>query len=63
LKNVAQIGAGRMGALHAANASLNPRIDFKVIADNKFSSAEALAATCGAVAASVEDVIADKSID
>lgn len=59
---IAQVGAGRMGELHARNAAANPRLDLRWIADNDPARALALAVSCGARAAPFEQILADPAI-
>ena len=60
---IAQIGAGRMGALHAANAAANPRLELVYIADHDDARAGTLAAQVGARAASIAHILADETIE
>jgi myo-inositol 2-dehydrogenase / D-chiro-inositol 1-dehydrogenase len=62
MHRIAQIGAGRMGAVHLANAARNPRLDVVWLVDPR-PDAEAIAASAGAKTASVEEVLADPSIE
>jgi len=59
---VALVGAGRMGAIHARNAALNPELDLCRIVDPVPEMAEKMAATYGAKIATLEAVLADDSI-
>ena len=59
---IAQLGAGRMGALHARNAARHPGLELAVIADPRPEAARALAAETGAVVGDFEAVLADDSI-
>ena len=61
--SIALIGAGRIGRLHAANLAADPRVHFAAVADLDTPAAEAVAATQGTSAASVEAVIADPTIE
>jgi myo-inositol 2-dehydrogenase/D-chiro-inositol 1-dehydrogenase len=62
---IALFGAGRIGALHAANiAALHPRAELACVYDTNAAVATAVAARHGAVAAaSVEAVLGDPAID
>ena len=59
---IAQLGAGRMGALHARNAARHPDLELAVIVDPRVEPAGALAAETGAVVADFDAVLADDSI-
>jgi myo-inositol 2-dehydrogenase/D-chiro-inositol 1-dehydrogenase len=59
---IAQLGAGRMGGVHARNAAANLRLDLAFVVDPKPQAAQALAAEVGARPASFEAVLADPSI-
>ena len=58
----ALVGAGRMGALHAANAAANARFELVAIADHDHSKAGQLASEIGALALSYEEVLADPHV-
>ena len=60
---IAQIGAGRMGGLHAANAASNPRIELTLIADNELARADALAREVGATAATIDQILDDDKVE
>lgn len=57
------LGAGRIGAVHAGNAVVSQSIELVAIADALDSAARELAAKTGAAARSVDDIIADPTID
>lgn len=59
---VAQLGAGRMGAVHARNAAANQRLDLVALVDPRPDVAEPLAAELGAALRSFDDVLADPEI-
>lgn len=59
----ALIGAGRIGRLHAANLAREPRVRFTAVADVANAAAEAVAATHGALAVSLEEAVAGPDID
>jgi myo-inositol 2-dehydrogenase / D-chiro-inositol 1-dehydrogenase len=62
MHRIAQIGAGRMGVVHLANAVRNPRLDVAWLVDPR-PDVEAIAASAGAKMASVDQVLADASIE
>ncbi|THD70974.1 Gfo/Idh/MocA family oxidoreductase [Phenylobacterium sp.] len=62
MHRIAQIGAGRMGAVHLANAARNPRLEVVWLVDPR-PDAQAIAASAGARIASVDQVLADASIE
>ena len=57
------LGAGRIGNVHAKSITAHSGCQLVAISDVNMASAETLAASCGAVARSTADIIADKSID
>jgi myo-inositol 2-dehydrogenase/D-chiro-inositol 1-dehydrogenase len=59
---VAQLGAGRMGAIHARNAAANPRLDLVALVDPRPEVAGPLAQALGAQPASFDEVLADPQI-
>lgn len=61
--NIALLGAGRIGQVHAKTMVLNGDSRLVAVADAHVPSAEALAAQVGATARSIEDILADDSID
>jgi len=60
---VAQLGAGRMGAIHARNAAANPRLNLVALVDPRPEVAGPLAAELGARLASFDEVLADPEIE
>lgn len=60
---VALLGAGRIGQVHAANMACNQQTELVAIADVFQESAEKLAAQYGAKVLSVDEILADASID
>ncbi|MCL6740800.1 inositol 2-dehydrogenase [Sphingomonas sp. RB56-2] len=62
MHNIAVIGAGRIGRIHAGNANSDPRIVLKYIVDPEVSAAEQLAAATGAGVAKLADVLVDSSV-
>ncbi|HTG64398.1 MAG TPA: inositol 2-dehydrogenase [Sphingomicrobium sp.] len=61
--NVALVGAGRMGCLHARNLAANPRFRLAAIADHSEQLATSLANEIGASVASYEEILADPAVD
>lgn len=59
---VAQLGAGRMGAIHARNAAANPRLDLVALVDPSPEVAGPLAQALGARLVSFDEVLADPDI-
>lgn len=59
---VAQLGAGRMGAVHARNAAANPRLNLVALVDPRPDVAGPLAAELGAQLKSFDEVLADPEI-
>ncbi|HVI99896.1 MAG TPA: Gfo/Idh/MocA family oxidoreductase [Sphingomonas sp.] len=57
-----QVGAGRMGALHARNAAASDRLDLAWIADRHAPSAERLAVETGAATGTFDDILNDPTI-
>ena len=62
MHNIAVIGAGRIGRIHAGNAKAEPRISLKYIIDPISSSAEVLASATGASVAELDHVLADPAV-
>jgi myo-inositol 2-dehydrogenase/D-chiro-inositol 1-dehydrogenase len=59
---IAQLGAGRMGSIHARNAAANPRLDLAYLVDPRPEVAGELATEIGAELAGFEAVLADPDI-
>src|SRR3546814_14026894 len=59
---IGQIGAGRMGTLHARNATANARFQLALIADQHAPSAKRLAAATGAAIGPVDTMLDDPTI-
>ena len=59
---IAVIGAGRIGRIHAGNAKAEPRLRLKYIVDPVASAAEELADSTDAAVAGLDDVLADSSV-
>jgi myo-inositol 2-dehydrogenase/D-chiro-inositol 1-dehydrogenase len=62
-KNVAILGAGRIGRIHATNVAALPGVKLTFVCDPVADSAASLAAALGAQVSTPEAVFADKSID
>jgi myo-inositol 2-dehydrogenase/D-chiro-inositol 1-dehydrogenase len=62
-KNVAVLGAGRIGRIHATNVAALPGVKLKFVCDPLADSAASLAAALGAQVSTPEAVFADPSID
>lgn len=62
MHDVALIGAGRIGKIHAANAAANPRLRLACVIDPVTEGAHALARQYGAQVRSVEEALADPAI-
>ena len=64
MPRIAVFGCGRIGQMHAENLARHPRIDLAVVFDVFEEAAKRVAEATGAtVAASIDDVMADNSID
>lgn len=62
--SVALFGAGRIGAIHAANVIANSRARLEYVFDMNKAAAEAIAKKCGAkIASDVESVLSDRGVD
>ncbi|MFN3275950.1 MAG: inositol 2-dehydrogenase [Paracoccus sp. (in: a-proteobacteria)] len=61
--NVALLGAGRIGQVHARSMTATQASRLVAVADVNAQAAQALAARIGAEARSVDDIIADPAID
>jgi myo-inositol 2-dehydrogenase/D-chiro-inositol 1-dehydrogenase len=62
MHNIAVVGAGRIGRIHAANAMADPRIALKFVVDPVEAAAGELASSTGARVAGLEEVLADPSV-
>ena len=60
---VALFGAGRIGAIHAANAAAHPGLTLKYVVDPVAAAGERLAAAHGASVTTAVDALADPNID
>jgi myo-inositol 2-dehydrogenase/D-chiro-inositol 1-dehydrogenase len=63
MKNVAVLGAGRIGRIHASNIAALPGVKLKSVADPVAGVAAELAQALGAEPTTIDAVFADKSID
>jgi myo-inositol 2-dehydrogenase/D-chiro-inositol 1-dehydrogenase len=62
MHDIALVGAGRIGKIHAANIAAHPRLRLACVVDAHAPSAEALAAEHGASVAALAQAIEDPSI-
>lgn len=62
MHDIAILGAGRIGRIHAANAARHPGLRLKYIVDPVAAAAESLAADTGAQVATLETTLADPSV-
>lgn len=62
MHRIALIGAGRIGCIHARNASRHPRLELAGIIDPVDAAAQALAAECGSRVIGLDEALADESI-
>jgi myo-inositol 2-dehydrogenase/D-chiro-inositol 1-dehydrogenase len=62
MANVALIGAGRIGRIHAGNARASAGIALKYVVDPVKEAAQALASAAGATVASVEQALGDPDV-
>jgi myo-inositol 2-dehydrogenase / D-chiro-inositol 1-dehydrogenase len=58
-----QFGAGRIGAIHAANIAAHPNARLNAIVETDRAAAERLAGRCGAVLRDQAEALADPAID
>ena len=63
MTDIAVIGAGRIGQIHAWNLCRHPGAKLRCIVDVSAAAAAALAERCATVTASLESVLADDSIE
>jgi myo-inositol 2-dehydrogenase/D-chiro-inositol 1-dehydrogenase len=63
MKNVAVFGAGRIGRIHASNLAALSGVQLKYVFDPVPAAAADLAQKHGATVASIEEVLADRSVD
>ncbi|MEN5081637.1 inositol 2-dehydrogenase [Bosea sp. TWI1241] len=57
------LGAGRIGRIHGLNVAARPDTALVAVADASADAAGSLAAATGAMAATAEDILADRAID
>lgn len=62
MHDIALIGAGRIGKIHAANIAANPRLRLARVVDPFADAAAALAAEYGAAVSGVKEALADPAI-
>ncbi|MBL8521765.1 MAG: inositol 2-dehydrogenase [Betaproteobacteria bacterium] len=60
--NVAMMGVGRMGSIHARNIAANARLTLKYVVDHQPEAAARFASELGAEAATLDHVLGDASI-
>src|ERR1700758_3536079 len=58
-----QIGAGRIGAIHAASVAASPKAELYGIADTNAAAAKTLAERHGAKVLGIEAGLADRNVD
>jgi myo-inositol 2-dehydrogenase/D-chiro-inositol 1-dehydrogenase len=63
MKNVAIFGAGRIGAIHATNVAALAGVKLVAVSDPVAAAADALATKLGASVRSVDEILADRSIE
>lgn len=62
MHDIAIVGAGRIGRIHAANAARHPGLHLKYIVDPVDAAAQSLAAETGALVADLDTALADPSV-
>ena len=62
MHDIAVIGAGRIGKIHAGNAGADGRIRLRYIVDPVADAAQSLASATGASVATLDEVLADPSV-
>ncbi|HEY3947768.1 inositol 2-dehydrogenase [Phenylobacterium sp.] len=63
MKQLALIGAGRIGEIHAANAAAHPDLRLSLVVDPLADAARQVAQDTGARVASLDEALADPAID
>ena len=63
MHQIAVIGAGRIGQIHAGNVRSHDGLSLKFVVDPVAAAAEGLASRLGTQIATVDDVLADDSVD
>jgi myo-inositol 2-dehydrogenase/D-chiro-inositol 1-dehydrogenase len=61
--NIAIIGAGRIGKIHAGNAAGHPALSVKYVVDPIAEAAEQLASQVGAQSAGLDQALSDRSVE
>src|SRR5258708_9923220 len=62
MAEIALIGAGRIGKIHAANAAAHPRLTLTHVVDPDAAAAAALAQATGARVSTLDAVLADAAV-
>lgn len=62
MHDVALIGAGRIGRIHAANIGRTPGLRLKYVVDPIAAAAQAVAEASGASIATLEEVVGDEAV-
>jgi myo-inositol 2-dehydrogenase/D-chiro-inositol 1-dehydrogenase len=63
MHQIALVGAGRIGRIHAANVTAHPALRLRYVVDPVSAAAEAVARESGAEAAELDAVLADPALD
>lgn len=63
MQNIALLGAGFIGQVHASSLTTNPRVRFTSVYDVDTARAEELAIKHGAASRSLEDILGDPHVD
>ena len=63
MSNIAVIGAGRIGKIHATNATRHPGVTLKYVVDPIAAAAEELAGKTGAEVAGLDRALSDPDVD
>ena len=63
MQNIALLGAGFIGSVHAAALASNPRVHFSAVYDTDTSRAERLAADHQTKSKTLEAILADEHVD
>jgi myo-inositol 2-dehydrogenase/D-chiro-inositol 1-dehydrogenase len=61
--NIAVIGAGRIGKIHAGNAAAHPELTVEYVVDPVAGAAQQLAAAMGAQVATLDQILSDETVD
>ena len=59
---IALLGAGRIGRIHARNVALHPALELKYVVDPMAGAAETLAADVGAIAGDLDQALGDAAV-